>query len=78
MVNDKKRRNSSFESLRMLLIFMVMLGHANKWYLGDYYQSETEHWIRIAVEAVCLQLLMHLYLYRDGLVSLVTTSEYIR
>lgn len=54
MVYNKKIRNSGFELLRMLLIFMVMLGHANKWYLGDYYQSETEHWIRTAVEAVCL------------------------
>ena len=54
MVNEKRIRNSSFELLRMFLIFLVMLGHANMWFLGDCYQSEAEHWLRNAVQVVCM------------------------
>lgn len=54
MANKTKVRDSNFELLRVLLIFMVLLGHANMWFLGSEYQTETEHCIRVFVEVVCL------------------------
>lgn len=54
MAKKTKVRDSNFELLRMLLIFMVLLGHANLWFLGSEYKTGTEHYIRVLVEVICL------------------------
>lgn len=53
MGTDKKKRNSNIELLRICLILMVMLGHANMWFIGGDYKTETEHWIKITVQTLC-------------------------
>lgn len=50
----RSQRNSSFELLRIVLIFMVILGHANMWYIGGGFQNEVEHVIKTVVEVICV------------------------
>lgn len=50
----QSQRNSSFELLRIVLVFMVILGHANMWFIGGGYQNETEHVFKTVVEVICM------------------------
>lgn len=48
------KRNSSFELLRILLMFLVVIGHANTWYFGFTYKTETEHILKVLLQIICL------------------------
>lgn len=50
----QSRRNSSFELLRILLIFLVIIGHANVWYIGFTYNTESEHVIKVLLQVICM------------------------
>lgn len=52
--NNQKVRSSNFELLRLILIFMVILGHANVWFIGSGYQTVPEHIMKVIVQVVCL------------------------
>lgn len=47
-------RNSSFELLRIILILMILVEHANMWFIGSGYHSEPEHLAKCMVESVCI------------------------
>lgn len=47
-------RNSSFELLRIILILMILVEHANMWFIGSGYHSESEHLAKCIVESVCI------------------------
>lgn len=49
-----KDRNSSIELLRIILILMVFVEHANMWYVGGGYTTATEHFVRCFVQTVCV------------------------
>lgn len=50
----KAVRNSSFELLRIILILMILMEHANMWFIGYGYQSEPEHFAKCVVETFCV------------------------
>lgn len=47
-------RNSSFELLRIILILMILVEHANMWFIGSGYHSESEHLAKCIIESVCI------------------------
>lgn len=51
---EKKIRNSSFELLRILLVFMILVEHANILFIGFNCSNEIEHAIRCSVQSLCL------------------------
>lgn len=51
---DKKIRNSSFELLRILLIFMILVEHANILFIGERFSDESERAVRCMVQSMCL------------------------
>lgn len=51
---EKKIRNSSFELLRILLIFMILVEHANILFIGFNCSNEIEHAVRCIVQSICL------------------------
>lgn len=53
-MEGKKTRNSSFELLRVLLMFMILVEHVNLWFISSQYADETEHAIRCLVQSICL------------------------
>lgn len=53
-MEEKKVRNSSFELLRILLIFMIFVQHVNMWFIGHHYANEMEHAIRCLLQTICV------------------------
>lgn len=49
-----KLRNSSFELLRIFLILLILVEHANMWFIGGNTANELEHAVRCIVQSICL------------------------
>lgn len=51
---EKKIRNSSFELLRIILILLILVEHANMWFLGGHPSNASEYAIRCLVQSMCI------------------------
>lgn len=48
------QRNSSFELLRIVLVFLVLFEHAAMWYIGYGYHNEAEHVVKTVIQVICM------------------------
>lgn len=52
--NKKSERNSSFELLRIILIFMILVEHGNMWFLVGKCETEIQRFAQCLIESICI------------------------
>lgn len=50
----KIERNSSFELLRIILIFLILIEHGNLWFIGACHQNEMTRLAQCIIESICI------------------------